>query len=344
MIEKVRIDYIDLLKGFCILWIIWIHTYHPSFIQGPYRIPLFFFLSGIFFKDCNYKLFMAKRINSLLIPFFFFYVLSCGMKMLVSAFPFYSFNISSFLELFHLEPGHDYLTINVPLWFLLCIFCIHLIYRILKRGGQYLVVAVAFMAIFLKNTILAWGTPFMINNALYWISFFTIGNITGKKFIGVLQNGGKRNISLTVMCVMFIASCILHELSVVDVRLPDKVALYDVNVYTPELIIQNILLHLRTFSFIYLMIVLFSFFNGNKKLDFLRFFGKNSLIVLGTHFFFVKFLERIIYKFTGIEDSIPLGILIFIVVTLIVYICIIILNLFFPYCVGKKEVIKTECL
>lgn len=135
MEAKKRIDYIDLLKGFCILWIIWIHTYHPSFVGGPFRIPLFFFLSGIFFKDCNFKQFVIKRVNSLIIPFLFFYLLSTGIKLILSFSSFYSFNISSFWELFLCSPRHDYLSINIPLWFLLCIFWIHLLYRALYRGG-----------------------------------------------------------------------------------------------------------------------------------------------------------------------------------------------------------------
>lgn len=34
-----RVDYIDLLKGFCILWVIWFHTDYPGEIA--YMNPIF---------------------------------------------------------------------------------------------------------------------------------------------------------------------------------------------------------------------------------------------------------------------------------------------------------------
>lgn len=47
--EKKRIEYIDLLKGFSIILVVWFHTAHPAVIDYSFRMPLFFLASSIFF-------------------------------------------------------------------------------------------------------------------------------------------------------------------------------------------------------------------------------------------------------------------------------------------------------
>ena len=79
---KQRIQYIDLAKGFCILLVVASHILAFYRTQLPYdsvlkcfRMPLYFFLSGVFFKQYeNFGGFVKRKINKLLIPFLFFYV------------------------------------------------------------------------------------------------------------------------------------------------------------------------------------------------------------------------------------------------------------------------------
>lgn len=68
-----RIDYIDYMKGLSIIWVVWYHTVHPWFVDFSFRIPLFFLVSGIFFKVIDIQIFAKKKFNQLVIPFFFFY-------------------------------------------------------------------------------------------------------------------------------------------------------------------------------------------------------------------------------------------------------------------------------
>jgi fucose 4-O-acetylase-like acetyltransferase len=71
--DKKRVKYIDIIKGFTILWVVLFHTrlnrYEDLWICVGYRMPLFFFLSGIFFRRRQLKEFLKKRINTILIPF-----------------------------------------------------------------------------------------------------------------------------------------------------------------------------------------------------------------------------------------------------------------------------------
>ena len=79
-IKKERIEYIDLAKGFCILLVVFAHI-HPDLTRyswgvffDSFRMPLYFFLSGIFFKKYSgIQEFGVKKINNLIIPLLFFY-------------------------------------------------------------------------------------------------------------------------------------------------------------------------------------------------------------------------------------------------------------------------------
>lgn len=73
-----RIEYIDLMKGICIILIILLHNQihipndNINDILRNMRIPLYFCLSGLFFKEYNGFLdFITRKFNKLIIPFIF---------------------------------------------------------------------------------------------------------------------------------------------------------------------------------------------------------------------------------------------------------------------------------
>ena len=75
--ETKRIDFVDLAKGICILLVVLYHINLPiPFMEmtSCFRMPLYFILSGLFFKDYGgFKFFFVKKTNKLAIPWFFFY-------------------------------------------------------------------------------------------------------------------------------------------------------------------------------------------------------------------------------------------------------------------------------
>lgn len=77
---KPRIEWIDTAKGICILLVVYSHVYmgdHPTFLhfQDYFRMPLYFVLSGLFFKTYStFQNFFIKKTNKLLIPFAFAYI------------------------------------------------------------------------------------------------------------------------------------------------------------------------------------------------------------------------------------------------------------------------------
>lgn len=74
-----RIEFIDLAKGICILMVVIRHCELPLNIPGfqNLRMPLYFVLSGIFFKTYGgFSDFIRRKTNKILVSFLFFYILA----------------------------------------------------------------------------------------------------------------------------------------------------------------------------------------------------------------------------------------------------------------------------
>lgn len=132
--NKDRIKYIDLAKVFCILLVVFGHSTGPLnspeyFLKDTlsmFRMPLYFFLSGLFFKTYEgFGSFLKRKINKLLIPFLFWHVL------FVVSVPFVSKTETFSLHLFwdYLLPGGD--PHNTALWFLHCLFVLNIVFYLL---------------------------------------------------------------------------------------------------------------------------------------------------------------------------------------------------------------------
>ena len=137
---KPRYAFVDLAKGLCIMLVVWHHvastwgleSYPLREAVSLFRMPLYFFLSGLFFKEyAGFFDFCRRKVNKLLIPFGFFFITLCCI------FPFV-------LWYFHLRanPGAAvwYSFIwkqnfpNIPVWFLLSLFWTNLMFY-----GLYLI-------------------------------------------------------------------------------------------------------------------------------------------------------------------------------------------------------------
>jgi len=79
-------------------------------------MPLYFFLSGLFFKTYEgWMSFSLRKVNKLIVPFLFFHIISFFIFtfLLRQSFKW------ELLWCFTIHPYHAY---NIPLWFLLCLF------------------------------------------------------------------------------------------------------------------------------------------------------------------------------------------------------------------------------
>jgi len=130
---KRRIDWVDLAKGFCIILVVFHHVakviganYLFDVQVGAFRMPLYFILSGLFFKQYEgFVGFLKRKTNKLLIPFLFFFITTAVIPYLAliihEEHPHYFFTFK-FLYLKH------EVMFNEPIWFLLGLFVVNILF------------------------------------------------------------------------------------------------------------------------------------------------------------------------------------------------------------------------
>lgn len=319
---KPRIDYIDLMKGLTILWVIWVHTDYPD--VGHLTNQLFFFASGIFFKLSDAKTFFTKRVWMIIIPFCLFYVLSIPFRIIVDLWDYRSFaafDWNRVLDIFKIEARSDYLSLNVPLWFLITLFMIQAYSFIIFRLSKLIIGILAIVSLITFDWLYSIPTPFMINNAFAWFGYFAIGYLCGKPLIQFL-NSTSRKIILLIGTLLTVLACIwIQRLECED----------------PYLIIEK----LKQIAFVICFMTFFSFFNGNRYLEILRFFGKNSLIVLGAHLYILIPLERISFRLTRLHSP-WIGLVLTIITAALLIPIINWMNHSIPHLVGKNNIKATS--
>lgn len=126
-----RIDYIDLAKGVCILLVVFHHMasyYNWGYLlrvpMQSFRMPLYFLLLGLFFKEYRgFFDFLKRKVNRLLIPFLFFFLFtSIPITMIV-----HQRSLWDVLIAFSISWDFE----NVCVWFLLSLFEINIIYYVI---------------------------------------------------------------------------------------------------------------------------------------------------------------------------------------------------------------------
>lgn len=136
MEEKKRIEWIDLAKGICILLVMWWHIKELFSNKGIadrdmflsvctyFRMPLYFFLSGLFFKTYSgYLDFLVRKTNKLLIPFVTFALLGIAYSL---AWP----------QKLPTTYTWDFLYPFLPVWFLWCLFLMNNLFYLVVRMSQ----------------------------------------------------------------------------------------------------------------------------------------------------------------------------------------------------------------
>lgn len=136
--QNKRVDFVDLTKGVCIILVVMAHVggnfteLDNSSMLSCFRMPLYFFISGIFFKSYEgFGGFLIRKINKLLIPFLFFYLASFLLKYIVWLVLPSTFVLPvSWNELLVIFHGHDLIKFNPPIWFLIALFNCNILFYI----------------------------------------------------------------------------------------------------------------------------------------------------------------------------------------------------------------------
>lgn len=174
-----RVAFIDLAKGICILLVVLYHIDSREFGLPNFdalRMPLYFVLSGLFFKTYgSIFVFSLKKINNMVVPFLFWMLVSYGCMFL------YRYAVRHQIEPFaNFWIGFDThnIYLNRPLWFLVCLPMTHLLFYLLHRflNGAGLLAGVLLLAVF-GNIVAARGyyLPLWIDSACTAMPFFYMG-------------------------------------------------------------------------------------------------------------------------------------------------------------------------
>lgn len=124
---KPRIQFIDLAKGICILLVLIDHCGIQTGVWiNHLRMPLYFILSGLFYKDYgSFMELVRKKTNNLIIPFITFYGIGLLYAFSIDVIchndlASYAISVPEFL--------HDGPINNYALWFLLVLFWSNLLF------------------------------------------------------------------------------------------------------------------------------------------------------------------------------------------------------------------------
>lgn len=335
--EKKRIEYIDLAKGICILLVVHLHvvdvqeyfTNNVSYgfldrICFSFRMPLYFFLSGMFFKTYGGGIaFFIKKVNRLLIPFVFFVLLYwfygvCLELLGLSR----EENLIDFRRLIAFFYEEEYK--GGALWFLLCLFEVNIIYcfiyLVFKENVKWVAITALFLGLigywmyFEKY----WDLPAYLDRAFYYLPFFSFGELI-RRFSSFLENRNTK-IEVLLLFVMVGAYVLLH----------------------PEFNILSSKNNIFLFYFLGLLgtLIILQISKLVKYVPIISYVGRYSIVVLCLHDFFLGPLARILWRFmTNVELVVFVE---FLVIILVLYFIIPLCVKYFPYIFAQKDLFKVS--
>lgn len=320
---KKRIEFIDLAKGVCILMVIITHiTYFEIPGLQTMRMPLYYILSGLFFKDYGGLIqLLLKKVNKLLIPFLFFYISSYLL--------FYLFN--------SIEPGlikteasgiFDVFTqrqwFNGPVWFLLSLFWLNLMFGIISLNVKNEIYrCIVVLIIGCLGGILAQCqifTPCVIGSSMTAFPFFYLGYILKKTSL-LYPNKYDRFI-LPFSAVLFLISIVISKWT----HYP-KIGFY-YNEVSGSWIANIVISICSVFAVLFLCKML-------KRLPFVSYFGRYSIIPLCTHHLIYRPVKVFLMHFDIMNN-----VLLVVITILICWACIPLCRKYLPYVTAQKDLIK----
>ena len=159
---KQRIAFIDLAKGICISLVVLWHVLRELTdgmdffrILFFFRMPLYFILSGLFFKTFGvFFPFFKKKTNKLLIPFLFSFVTIAIPSILFQ--DRWNDTITS-IDNFFEEKGRLHLGIVPSSWFLICLFIVNIYFYSVFIVAKYNIKVITLLCILLG------GSGYLIN-------------------------------------------------------------------------------------------------------------------------------------------------------------------------------------
>ncbi len=332
--KKTRIEFIDLAKGVCILLVVIVHVIPeldtPLEFLACLRMPLYFCLSGLFFKDYGgLKHLTIKKVNKILIPFVAWYLIGYliyyACRILIKSQTIATFSVKDLMisnEIY-----------NLPVWFLLCLFWSNLIFYFISRLSR-----VWYQQFVLIMLVAAIGYIMSINdifNFLYLGSsltcmpFFYLGYALKQTMLLYPSTNKVKDIIIMTLCL------VIAFLFLLVPEHPPRIVYY-----TNEIRYGNPLqIYLGAAIFVVGVLLLCKIIG---HIPFVSWLGRYSIIVLVTHMWLKDITGRLLLKFWGNTDIvflelINLGIIILLMILVIPF-CI----KYLPHITAQKDIFPVK--
>lgn len=281
-----RIEWIDIAKGIGIILVIAGHCFYLGYSYPLYafHMPLFFFLSGLLFKDKKEELFVyvKSRTKSLMRPWLiilFFSFLVC------LAIPQWRNEITLKAVLSDLYTANTNVFQNSSLWYLVCFYFMLLFFFFVSKIKRTTLFTIVFIAIavgllwikeLLDMTNLPFHRlPFKIDSALVALVFFYVAYLFKDKILPLMT----KKISFLIIipiCLLAVVLCVLNGWSNINSLDFGRIRL----LYYP--------VALMGITSVCLVSQLLTRLNWKPLSSFLEFYGKNSLLIFGFQSLFIR--------------------------------------------------------
>lgn len=323
----------DLLKGIAILGLVFYHMHVFDWMRSP--VPVFFFLSGLFFSEGkSFGSFVSKKAKALLIPLLFFFVLGIAAS---------AFNCMIQGETYSFPPLWLFATL-IPanadvanplgvgaIWFLMSLFEIYIIYyglRLVSKNSWWLIMSAVLLLL---------------------ISCVTLGSYAHGSLFYLFYSFG--------FCIYFIVAHLLRDKVLYD-KIPVWLLLVALLAYCARFMVVPggldssevggaILIRIRgVLSMSGLIVILvwlckqlsaIKMVSESRINQFMLFQGRNSLTILGVHMLIMGVVAILLKRLM------PIGwiyyTLQFITIVGISNICVVLFNRYVPFLVNHNNAI-----
>ncbi len=299
-----RINWIDIAKGIGIILVVLSHLTENGQILRKvifsFHMPLFFFLSGLVLKvNIPFLEYLKKKFKGVYFPFLFFLITDycCGFIFNIIK---YGFSINMVKDIFVtflksvsgtyiIQNGY---TFNPPIWFLCVLFFAEIfLFFVLKLPKCILIVLLPFFVFLSYFT--TFYLPFCISY-LPTVSLFMISGFLLKDYILYFEKVLYCKIKkfLILIANLIISFLLVYVLSINN----EIISMQSLDFGNP------ILFFLCAFLGINSIISLSMIVAEMKCSDLLIYFGKNSIVIMCTHFYFCRLLLPYIIDMLGMLE------------------------------------------
>ncbi len=319
---------------------IWLYSIH---------MPFFFLIAGYFVNtNKSTKSILKSSFRSLIVPYFCFYTIDFFANIVLSVLQ--EERILSLMEsvvkpLIGMVLGiGDYTSISnniyIPIWFLLALFWCRVLFQYVAtiRKNTLLIIFlfnVLSLSISLVMRRSEIGLLLSLGPALLAMPFYTLGYLLNRYKALATISGWKAILLFFVLLLISVFGSLYNVKGgeYVDIRtlqFGDNLFLFYV---------------LGTIGS--LAIILLSKFFNEKECSLLLYFGKNTLIILGVHYWIYHYVYRIWLKYCfAINRELAMTsvdrLVLSVIILFLCFIPIYIINKYFPFMVGKTNPSKIK--